>query len=165
MSSIFSAPVHVKSNVSWAPIPNKVSIHTGSPDTVVTASLVIVSSPDGILLTRVRSRGWDLPGGHVEDGETPQEAAYRETVEEAGVVLKSLHEVGFLRLTVTAPKPENYRYPYPLASQQIFSAWLGDGGVLSPDLALECDEAKWFSIKEVLELCKDRTWLPLLSHI
>ena len=33
---------------------------------------------------------WDLPGGHVEDGETPEECIVREMREELGVDRKSV---------------------------------------------------------------------------
>jgi len=38
---------------------------------------------------------WDLPGGHVEPGETPEEGAYREVMEEISItpdVLSKIHE-------------------------------------------------------------------------
>jgi len=45
---------------------------------------------DGYILMLERARGmmigfWSVPGGHVEPGETPQEAAVRELFEEAGL--------------------------------------------------------------------------------
>lgn len=32
---------------------------------------------------------WDIPGGHVEIDESPEQAAARETLEEAGIILKT----------------------------------------------------------------------------
>ena len=40
---------------------------------------------------------WDLPGGHVEPGETPDDAVVRECAEELGIRVTSLGERRFLR--------------------------------------------------------------------
>lgn len=36
-----------------------------------------------VMLVNLDSRGWDFPGGHMEDGETPEECFAREAMEEA----------------------------------------------------------------------------------
>ena len=49
---------------------------------------ILREAPDGInqvLLIRVRKNGFELPKGHVEDGETEQQAAMRECIEEIGI--------------------------------------------------------------------------------
>lgn len=43
---------------------------------------VIVETPEGILLTRMRRGRWMLPGGGVEPGEQPISAAIRELQED-----------------------------------------------------------------------------------
>lgn len=46
------------------------------------------------LLTKHQSRGIEFPGGKVEVGETPEQAAYREVMEETGAKIRKLHYVG-----------------------------------------------------------------------
>ncbi|HVL97767.1 MAG TPA: NUDIX domain-containing protein [Egibacteraceae bacterium] len=53
--------------------------------THVTGSAVVVG-PRGVLLHRHKRMGiWLQPGGHLDPGETPWEAAVRETAEETGI--------------------------------------------------------------------------------
>jgi 8-oxo-dGTP diphosphatase len=49
---------------------------------------------DKWLLTNHSTRGWEFPGGKVEEGESITEAAEREVWEETGASIKSLHYIG-----------------------------------------------------------------------
>ena len=50
---------------------------------------------------------WDLPGGIVEDGEDPEEAARRETLEETGLAIDNLAK---FRERTTQKGGRNHRY-------------------------------------------------------
>ena len=41
---------------------------------------------DSWIMVKNKSRGWELPGGHLSRGEIPEEAALRELYEETGIL-------------------------------------------------------------------------------
>ena len=41
---------------------------------------------DSWIMVKNKSRGWELPGGHISRGELPEEAALRELYEETGIL-------------------------------------------------------------------------------
>lgn len=63
-----------------------VESHANEPETLVAGGVLIVTrqEPRQFLLLRHTTR-WDLPKGHAEAGETPRQAAVRETEEETGL--------------------------------------------------------------------------------
>ena len=64
-------------------------------DTVhVTGSAIIVGRRGVVLHLHKRLQRWLQPGGHVEPGETPWDAARREAVEETGLAVELVGEPG-----------------------------------------------------------------------
>ena len=60
----------------------------------ITASGLVVKGGKALLIFHPYIKQWMQPGGHIDNGEEPIEAAIREVYEETGVVCKSLN--GFL---------------------------------------------------------------------
>lgn len=56
--------------------------------THVTASAIVVGARGTVLHVHRRTGGWLQPGGHIEAGETPWDAAVRESVEETGLPVR-----------------------------------------------------------------------------
>jgi ADP-ribose pyrophosphatase YjhB (NUDIX family) len=68
------------------------------PKFVIGAYAVILDKKDRVLLSHRRELDiWNLPGGHVEDGELPTEAVIRETKEETGLKIKIKSMVGIYK--------------------------------------------------------------------
>jgi 8-oxo-dGTP diphosphatase len=51
----------------------------------VSAATIILNERNEILLIKGPERGWEMPGGVVEEGESLKDAAIRETKEESGI--------------------------------------------------------------------------------
>ena len=76
-------------------------------------ALVLLVDPSGAVLLQHRDEHaaaspnvWSLPGGHLEPGETPQEAARRELLEETGLTADELHSLW------SGPRPSEDGFPH-----------------------------------------------------
>ena len=121
------------------------------------AGAVVFDSERGLLLIwRHRfvtdTWGWEIPAGRIDDGETPIEAAARETLEETG-----------WRPGVLAPL---VRYqPHNGLSDQVFHIFLADGAthVGEPTDTGEAERVEWVSIDRVRRLASTEEVLDGLS--
>lgn len=74
---------------------------------------------DKVLLVQVKERGFNIPGGHIEAGESPKEALHREVYEE-GYVKGKVRYIGAIEVN---HKDNPYFVPngqYPLVGYQLF---------------------------------------------
>jgi 8-oxo-dGTP diphosphatase len=55
------------------------------PKHIVSAATIVLNEKGELLLIKGPGRGWEMPGGQVEEGESLKDAAIRETVEESGI--------------------------------------------------------------------------------
>lgn len=83
---------------------------------------------------------WNLPGGHLEPGETVQDGARREAREETGLAVT----LPFLLGIYTTLRPPNYH-----AIRYVFWADYGDGEAIAGDDILA---ARWFSPADLAAL-------------
>lgn len=67
------------------------------PKHFVSAAAIVLNDKDEILLIRGPERGWEMPGGQVEEGESLTQAAIRETKEEAGVDIEIVRFCGIFQ--------------------------------------------------------------------
>lgn len=115
--------IQVESNVFWLPIPNEVAIIQTNelpPEELISSAVALVFDGNHLLMTKLKARGWDVPGGHIEMGETPEEAMRREVYEETGVTLGAMRLFAVQRIRLLGDVPANYRYPFPDSFQAVF---------------------------------------------
>lgn len=121
--------LRVDRDVIGVPNPNEIQLvlDDALPDTrLVTTALGFIFEKDQLLLSCLSHRGWDLPGGHLEPNETPEEALRREVLEETGADVCDLHVLGYEKILIHAPKPDRYRYPYPVSYQVFYYGRVGE---------------------------------------
>lgn len=67
------------------------------PKHIVSAAVIVMNEKQEILLLRGPKRGWEMPGGQVEEGESLKAAAIRETMEETGIEVEILSFCGIFQ--------------------------------------------------------------------
>ncbi len=72
------------------------------PDSVI---VVPVMNGSLLLVRNLRRAGWEFPGGGILQGETPEQAARREAVEEAGARLGELRTMCWYTVQITQREP------------------------------------------------------------
>lgn len=65
-----------------------------SPKHTVVAAAVVLNEDSRILLLNGPKRGWEIPGGRVEEGESITSAVIRETKEETGIDIEIIRFCG-----------------------------------------------------------------------
>lgn len=67
------------------------------PKHIVSAATIVLNDKNEILLIKGPLRGWEMPGGQVEEGESLTEAAVRETKEETGIDVEIIKFCGIFQ--------------------------------------------------------------------
>jgi phage-related protein (TIGR01555 family) len=90
------APGGVEQSAAVAPTATQPTTNADAADTDYGVGVLVVQ--DGRFLCGTRLKGGSVggPGGHIEAGESPEDAAIRETREEFGITPKDLMQIAFL---------------------------------------------------------------------
>ena len=92
------------------------------PSELVSSVRAIVFDEDRVLVMTNLDGTHIVPGGRVEQGESFEEALRRELLEEAGVEVRVIAQIGVVHLRHTTPKPKNHPFPYPDFLWPIYAA-------------------------------------------
>ena len=108
------------------------------------------SGTRGLLIGRIDQKDssgkrilWSLPKGHIEIGETPEEAALREVVEETGIESKIERALGVIDFWFMADGKRIHKTVHHYLFRET-------GGLLAAQES-EVDEVSWFPLHEVVE--------------
>lgn len=67
------------------------------PKHIVSAAAIVINDKNELLLIKGPRRGWEMPGGQVEVGESLTHAAIRETKEESGIDIEIIKFCGIFQ--------------------------------------------------------------------
>ena len=120
-------------------------------DEVSAGGLVIdFSGTKGLLIGRLDVKDanrekllWSLPKGHIEPGETPEEAAIREVAEETGIQSEISRELGVIDFWFMAGGKRIHKTVHHYLFKEV-------GGSLAPQVT-EVDEVRWFPLEEIVD--------------
>lgn len=131
--------------------PAKKQNYAKRVDEVSAGGLVIDSSgKNGLLIGRIDHKDqsgkrilWSLPKGHIETGETPEEAAIREVAEETGINSTIEKSLGVIDFWFMAGGKRIHKTVHHFLFREA-------GGILAPQES-EVDEVAWFPLHEIIE--------------
>lgn len=134
-----------------APLKKR-SVYAKRVDEVSAGGLVINSSgTKGLLIGRRDLKDasrekllWSLPKGHIETGETPEQAAIREVAEETGIQSEISRELGVIDFWFMAGGKRIHKTVHHYLFREV-------GGVLAPQVS-EVDDVGWFPLDEIISL-------------
>jgi len=151
-------------DVRWLPFPNQIELFLtdieAPRELTRTAFLLPIHDDGSVTLAVNQRRGVEIPGGHVEDGETLIEAAIREAIEEAACEVEQAIPIGYFRMTSHGEVDEDWPYPHPVSYQQFYTGRVTSVLDFTPDD--ECDTPT--RVTEMPEHKKELRFLMQAAH-
>jgi len=120
-------------------------------DEVSAGGLVVdATRTKGLLIGRLDAKDvkrerllWSLPKGHIESGETPEEAAIREVREETGIESAIDKSLGVIDFWFMAGGKRIHKTVHHFLFNET-------GGKIAPQVS-EVDDVRWFPLNEIVE--------------
>jgi 8-oxo-dGTP diphosphatase len=129
------------------------------PKHIVSAATIVLNDQNEILLIKGPRRGWEMPGGQVEEGESLKDAAIRETLEESGIEIEVVKFCGVFQ-NVSASICNTLFLARPVGGKPTTSSESLEVGFFPIEKALEM--VTWKNFKQRIEYCLDEKLQPFL---
>lgn len=119
-------------------------------DEVSAGGLVVdATGTKGLLIGRIDAKDanrekllWSLPKGHIEEGETPEQAAVREVKEETGIESEISKSLGVIDFWFMAGGKRIHKTVHHFLFKEV-------GGSIAPQVS-EVDDVRWFPLEEIV---------------
>jgi 8-oxo-dGTP pyrophosphatase MutT (NUDIX family) len=119
-------------------------------DEVSAGGLVVdTTGTKGLLIGRIDAKDasrerllWSLPKGHIEEGETPEQAAIREVREETGIESEISKSLGVIDFWFMASGKRIHKTVHHFLFKEV-------GGSIAPQVS-EVDDVRWFPLDEIV---------------
>lgn len=127
------------------------------PKHIVSAAAIVLNDEGEMLLIKGPRRGWEMPGGQVEEGESLKAAAIRETKEESGIDVEIVKFCGVFQ-NVEASICNTLFLAKAVGGTPTTSAESLEVGFFPVAEAL--DLVTWKNFRERIELCLNEAAQP-----
>ncbi|RIU91367.1 NUDIX hydrolase [Oceanobacillus picturae] len=127
------------------------------PKHIISAATIVLNENQEILLIKGPRRGWEMPGGQVEEGESLKEAAIRETMEESGIEVEITRFCGMFQ-NVERSICNTLFLARPIGGKPTTSPESLEVGFFPIEQALEMVE--WANFRQRIEYCLDEKLQP-----
>ncbi|MDP5275665.1 NUDIX hydrolase [Chengkuizengella axinellae] len=120
------------------------------PKHIISAATIVINEHKEILLIKGPRRGWEMPGGQVEEGESLEDAAIRETKEESGIDIEVTKFCGIFQ-NVNGSICNTLFLAKPIGGEPTTSSESIEVGFFPIEKALEM--VTWKNFRQRIEYC------------
>jgi 8-oxo-dGTP diphosphatase len=127
------------------------------PKHIVSAAAIVLNDKNELLLIKGPRRGWEMPGGQVEEGESLTDAVIRETKEESGIDIEVVKFCGIFQ-NVESSICNTLFLGKPIGGELTTSPESLEVGFFTLEEALEM--VTWNNFRQRIEYCLDENMHP-----
>lgn len=127
------------------------------PKHIVSAAAIVLNEKKELLLIKGPRRGWEMPGGQVEEGESLTDAVIRETKEESGIDIEVVKFCGIFQ-NIEGSICNTLFLGKPVGGELTTSPESLEVGFFQLEEALEM--VTWNNFRQRIEYCLDEKMHP-----